>query len=128
MHVGSGNWGDLLSGHLTSATPLCVVHEQAVVVFPFCRVLRLSDCAVSADCLASVGSACPSLEELRYRTASASYSPERVTARSELVYNTHIMRIVQGAACTLSACALVISAMCCRSSTLTLWLHLHCHE
>ena len=85
-------------------------------MLPFCRVLRLSDCAVSADCLASVGSACPSLEELRYRTASASYSPERVTARSELVYNTHIMRIVQGAACTLSACALVISAMRCRVS------------
>jgi hypothetical protein len=99
-----------------------------VLVFLFCRVLRLSDCVLSADCLASVGSACPSLKELRYRTASASYSPERVTARSELVYNTHIMRIVQGAACTLSACALVISAICCRLGAPALWLHLHCHE
>ena len=71
-------------------------------------MLRLSDCAVSAACLATVGAACPHLEELRCRTASASYSPERVTARSELIYHSHVMQIVQGvpALCWFAVCCL----------------------
>lgn len=61
-----------------------------------CRVLRLSDCSVAASSLATVGAACPQLGELRFRGASASYSPEHVSARSELIRHADIMQIAQG--------------------------------
>lgn len=83
-----------------SADSIGVSQRACIHVQIYChnsrRVLRLSECAVAAACLATVGTACPQLVELRYRSASAVYSPQHVSARSELLHREHIMQIMQG--------------------------------